>query len=140
MSFQRAILLADDDENDVYFVRRALKRAGMEDRLFVARDGQEAVNYLNGDSRYSDRKAYPMPALLLLDLKMPRMSGFDVLEWLQKKNHFQELPVVVLSSSNQESDRQKAMELGADEYHVKQQAFQNLVGLVEELRERWLDA
>src|SRR5258707_6450593 len=98
------ILLAEDDENDVFFLKRALKEAGLETQIFVARDGQEAVNYLSGQPPFANRADFPVPTLLLLDLKMPRMSGFDVLQWLHAQKDFERLLVVVFSSSSEESD------------------------------------
>jgi DNA-binding response OmpR family regulator len=138
MSNGCAILVAEDDEDDVFFLRRAWQASGYPHQLFVTRDGQEAVRYLNGDSRYSDRKTYPVPRLVMLDVKMPRMNGFDVLEWLQTHSHFQQVPVVVLSSSSQESDRQRALKLGAHDYLVKPLEFENLVKLIKQVHGRWL--
>ena|SRR6266404_12327 len=133
------ILLAEDDDNDAFFLKRALKQAGLQHQLFVARDGQETVNYLSGQPPFADRAEYPSPALLLLDLKMPRMSGFDVLTWLRTQKNFDGLAVVVLSSSSQESDVQKAIALGADDFLVKPYDFHKLVGLVQAVHARWLE-
>lgn len=129
------VLLADDDENDLLLIQRAFARAGIPNPLRVVRDGQEAIWYLNGEGNYADRKKSPWPGLLLLDLKMPRMDGFDVLQWLQEPQHRKGLRVVVLSSSNEKSDVERAMELGADAYRVKTPSFDDLVWLQEELRE-----
>src|SRR6266478_3301620 len=121
------ILLAEDDQDDAFFLARALARSGFGNPLFAVQDGQEAVDYLAGIGPYADRASHPLPALFLLDLKMPKMSGFDVLVWLSTRPDFKELPVVVLSSSAQDSDIQKARELGADDYQVKPQEFDGLV-------------
>src|SRR3954462_13063526 len=110
---QAAILLADDDENDVFLMRRALKRAGVTNQLCVVHNGKEAIDYLGGKSPFVDRQVYPLPGFLFLDLKMPLLNGFDVLTWLQKQPSFGDLPVLVLSSSDHEFDRQKVRELGA---------------------------
>ncbi len=139
MAKSHPILLAEDDENDVFFLKRALRQAGLQNPLFVARDGQEAVNYLSGEPPYADRSDYPMPALLLLDLKMPKMSGFDVLNWLQAQKNFKDLAVVVFSSSSEESDVRKALTLGADDFLVKPYDFQKLVNVVRDIYARWLD-
>ncbi len=134
------ILLAEDDDNDVFFVRRALQQAGLANPLIVARDGKEAVDYLEGAGPYNDRARHPLPGLLLLDLKMPLLNGFDVLTWLQTRPELGYLPVVVLSSSDHDLDMQKARQLGADDYRVKPSDFQNLVQIVQELHSRWLTA
>ncbi len=138
MGKEAPILVADDDENDVFFLRRALERAGVGSRLFVAHDGQEAIEYLEGANPYSNRAQYPFPALLLLDLKMPRMDGFDVLAWMHQRPECGELAVVVLSSSFQEDDIRKARQLGADDYQIKPSDFQKLVELIRNLHTRWL--
>ena len=130
---QAAILLAEDDENDVFLLRRALEKAGLSDALVVARDGQEAIDYLSGNGRQH------LPGLLLLDLKMPRLDGFDVLKWLSTRPDLSDLPVVVLSSSCHEADREQARKLGARDYKVKPSDFPKLVGLVRELHARWLE-
>ncbi len=134
------ILIADDDENDVFFLRRAFERAGLRPDLFVARDGQEAIDYLGGTSPFANRSRYPFPGLLLLDLKMPRLTGFDVLAWMRDRPECKELAVVVLSSSFQEEDIRKARQLGADEYQIKPSDFQALVDLVKDLHARWVEA
>ena len=120
-------------------MRLALQRSGLPNPLFVARDGQEAVDYLAGEGPYADRTSYPLPSLLLLDLKMPRMNGFDVLEWLQRRSELSSFPVVVLSGSDLEADVQKAKKLGAHDYQVKTAAIDHLVRLFHELHARWLN-
>jgi CheY-like chemotaxis protein len=132
------ILVAEDDENDVFFLRRALLKAGFGNPLVALCDGQAAVDYLEGVGIYADRKTHPLPGLLLLDLKMPRKSGFEVLAWLNERPELSQFPVVVLSSSVLESDKQKALALGAVEYRVKPSKAQDLVQLIEELHSRWL--
>lgn len=138
MPHQHPILVAEDDENDVFFLQRALKEAGVQNALFVARDGQEAVNYLSGEPPYSNRADYPLPSLLLLDLKMPRMGGFDVLAWLHSQKEFADLTVLVFSSSSEESDVRKAKDLGADDFLVKPHDSHKLVNLLLEIQKRWL--
>ena len=132
------ILLADDDENDVLFMRIALEEAAIRNPLFVVNDGQETIEYLAGEGPYADRNRHPLPQLLILDLNMPRMSGFDVLTWLQHRAKFNELPIVVLSSSSLENDIRKAKQLGAHDYRVKPPHLENLVALVHDLHARWL--
>jgi len=132
------ILLAEDHPGDVFLMRFALGKAAIPNPLVVASDGQEAIDYLAGDGPYANRKTYPLPDLFLLDLKMPRLNGFDVLTWLKDRPEFDELPIVVLSSSDIEEDIQRAKELGADDYRVKPSGNEKLVKLLQELHARWL--
>src|SRR5215472_6489641 len=106
------ILLAEDDKNDIFLMRRAFDSAGFLNPLFIVHDGQEAIHYMEGTSQFAERDKYPLPGLLLLDLKMPLMDGFDVLAWLRSHHEFDTLPVVVLSSSRHKLDIDKSRELG----------------------------
>ena len=133
------ILLAEDDPNDVLLIQRALQRSHIANPLQVVRDGADAVAYLNGDLQYADRERYPLPVLLLMDLKMPRKSGLEVLEWLrQQTSGLRRLPVVVLTSSNQSLDINRAYDLGANSYLVKPAGFDSLLELVKNLDMYWL--
>jgi CheY-like chemotaxis protein len=134
------ILLAEDHPDDVFIMRFALKRAGLPNPLFVARDGEEVVEYLGGEGAYADRGSYPFPSLVLLDLKMPRMDGFDVLRWCKSHPEINGLPIVVLSGSDLDEDKQRANELGAADYRVKPVGTENLILLLQELHSRWLPA
>ncbi|MGD0816413.1 MAG: response regulator [Verrucomicrobiota bacterium] len=132
------ILLAEDEESDVEIFRLALKRAALFSELIVARDGQEVVDYFNAESTGRDGVARPMPGLLLLDLKMPRMSGFEVLAWLSTQPRLNNVPVLILSSSNHESDIQKALKMGAREYFVKPGGMGDLVRILQDIHARYL--
>jgi CheY-like chemotaxis protein len=134
-----AILLAEDDENDIFLMGRAFDRAGIPNPLFVVRNGQEAIDYLAGTGEYTNREKYPLPGLMLLDLKMPWMDGFDVLKWLRDHNQFDTLPVVVLTSSKLQTDVDKSRQLGVYDYRVKPQGFDDLVRLLDDVRKCWLD-
>jgi CheY-like chemotaxis protein len=136
---QVSILLAEDDKNDIFLMRRAFDNAGFHNPLHVVHNGQEVTNYLAGVGEYADRERYPLPGLLLLDLKMPLMDGFDVLAWLRGKEEFNTLPVVVLSSSKLDSDVGKSREMGVYDYRVKPQRFEDLVRLLDDVRRCWLD-
>ena len=113
------ILYAEDDENDAFFAKRALDKSGLPLSVVRVSDGQEVIQYLEGEGPYSDRSLFPFPNLLLLDLKMPLMGGFDVLAWLKARPHFKSLPVIILSSSDQQEDVREARCLGAIDYFVK---------------------
>jgi len=113
------ILLAEDDANDVFFLKRALTKAGVQFSLRVVTNGQEALDYLGGADKFSNRAEFPLPSLVLLDLKMPFVNGFDVLQWIRSQPSLKHIPVVVLTSSAEDRDRQRAAELGAQAYFVK---------------------
>lgn len=113
------ILLADDDPDDVLLIRRALARAKMDHPVHVVNDGQAAVDYLAGTGAYADRARHPFPDLLLLDIKMPRRSGLEVLAWLRAQPVMGRLPVVMLTGSRETADVNRAYELGANSYVVK---------------------
>jgi len=131
------ILLAEDDSNDVLLIQRAFQKAGLRNILKVARDGEQAINYLSGKGIYSNREQYPLPFLLLLDLKMPGTDGFEVLEWLRNEPQLKRLLVVVLTSSNLQSDVDRAYELGANSYLVKPVSFDEMVHLIQRFEAYW---
>jgi CheY-like chemotaxis protein len=119
MTSSTIILLAEDDDNDVFFMQRALKKAEVNFPLQVVTNGQEAVDYLGGIGKFADRIQYPLPSIMLLDLKMPFLDGFEVLSWISSQPSLKDIPVLVLTSSAEERDRQRANELGAKGYFVK---------------------
>jgi CheY-like chemotaxis protein len=133
------ILLAEDDPNDILFFSSAVKQAGLPYSLIVARDGREAIDFLDQVSSHRDRVLHPLPSLFLLDLKMPRVSGFDVLVWLRTRVEFRPIPVVVLSSSPQAPDMLISLEFGAADYRVKPANLEDYVQLLQDLRARWLE-
>src|SRR5687767_1292663 len=128
------ILLADDNENDVLMFRRAARRANFNQPLHVVSNGEDTIAYLKGEGEYEDRAKYPLPALVLLDLKMPRKNGFEVLEWMRQQSDFETMQVVVLSSSDEIHDINRAYELGANSFLVKPVSFDEFVGMLEALR------
>ena len=132
------VLLAEDEPNDALLIQRAFRKAGVANATQVVADGDGAIAYLAGTGPYADRDRYPLPALLLLDLKMPRMSGFDVLAWLRAQPGLRRLPVVVLTSSRESTDINRAHELGANSYLVKPVAFESLLEIVRTLSRYWL--
>lgn len=113
MSHPDLILLVEDNEDDVFLMRYALSNAGISNPLHVADDGEQAVAYLQGANEFADRVRFPFPAIMFLDLKMPLMSGFDVLAWMQARPHLPKFPVVVLSSSNAPADVERAARFNA---------------------------
>jgi len=138
MAQSLTILFAEDDPDDFVFMRRAFEKSGSHYNLVHVPNGEEAVDYLHGDGPYHDRAQYPFPDLLLLDLKMPMMDGFDVLAWLRQQPRARDLPVVVLTGSNQDRDVQLAREMGAADYQIKPHETDALEALVHNLEIRWL--
>jgi len=134
----QSILLAEDDENDVFFVERAFKQAQIANPLHHVKDGEEAIAYLRGDGPYADREKFPLPCLLLMDLKMPRKNGFDVIAWLRGQPGLKRLPVVIFTSSQEDPDVNRAYELGANTYLVKPVKFEGLVEMMRTLNLYWL--
>lgn len=132
------ILLAKDNETDAMLVKRAIDIAGVKAQIQIVRDGQEAVDYLSGTNHYADRSRHPFPKLMLLDLQMPRLNGFEVLKILRGDLHFTRLPVIVLTSSENPSDIRRAYELGATSYFRKPDSIEGLDEMIHVLHAYWL--
>lgn len=132
------VLAAEDEESDAFILRRTFERMAMSYPLVIVPDGREAVEYLNGDGPYANRLAHPLPCLLLLDLKMPRMNGFEVLAWLSQRPQFKSTPVIVLSSSCHDADAQKCRQMGAWDFYTKPMAFEKWADVIESVATRWL--
>ncbi len=132
---QCAILLVEDDPNDVLLIKRAFGKVNIANPIIVVNDGEQAISYLAGREPYVDRA---LPMLVLLDLKLPRRSGHEVLEWLRQQQNLKRLPVVVLTASSESSDVNRAYDLGANSYLVKPVTFDALVEMVNTLNLYWL--
>jgi CheY-like chemotaxis protein len=117
MNAESIFLLVEDNEDDVFFMERAFRQAGMHNPLHVVHNGEEAINYLSGQNGFANREQYPLPDMVFLDLKMPGVNGFEVLKWMREQHL--NMPVAVLTSSPEEIDRKRAKELGADCYLLK---------------------
>jgi len=133
------ILLVEDDPNDVLLIQRAFQKAGLHNSLKTVRNGDEAVEYLSGENAYSDRERFPLPFLVLLDLKMPGTDGFEVLTWARSVTNLKRLLIVVLTSSNLQSDVDKAYDLGANSYLVKPVEFDAMVNLIKRFEAYWTE-
>jgi CheY-like chemotaxis protein len=133
------IMLVEGTTDDVLLTRRAIKKAGMQASLAVVGDGDAAVSYLQGDGAYANRQAFPVPALILLDLKLPRRSGLEVLQWMRSRPALAMIPVVVLTSSAEDADIRQAYELGTNSYLQKPLAFNELVRMLGALDLYWFD-
>ena len=131
------ILHVEDDPNDVLLLQRAFKKSGANATLQSVGDGERALAYLSGASEYAERSRYPMPNMVLLDLKMPRKSGLEVLEWIRAQQNLRRLIVVVFTSSKHDQDVNRAYELGANSYMVKPVGFDSLTELSKLLYHYW---
>src|SRR6185436_891725 len=132
------ILLVEDSPDDVFFMKRALSRASIAVAVQVAEDGEAAIAYLKGEGAFGNRSEFPLPRLVLLDLRMPRLPGLEVLKWLREKEQFDCTPVIVFTSSREESDMRKAYALGANSFLVKSADSAQLAAMVNTLVEYWL--
>jgi CheY-like chemotaxis protein len=133
------ILLVEDNIDDVILTRRALRKVGVAAALVTVGDGAEAKAYVLGSGAFADRNAYPVPALLLLDWKLPRCSGAEVLRWIRARSEMDTLPVVVLTSSRQQEDIEQAYAAGANSYLQKPVEFSELVELLGRLHLYWFE-
>lgn len=140
MTQTQTILLVEDNPVDILLMQRAFRNETFANTsLQIVRDGDAAVFYLNGDGEYSDRDRYPLPAIILLDLKLPRRSGHEVLVWLRQQPELKRLPVVMLTSSRQTPDVKRAYDLGVNSYLVKPVGFASLLEMMQSFREYWLN-
>lgn len=138
MSALSPILYAEDEENDVYFLQRAFADASITNPLVIVRSGDAAVDYLSGEGDYADRVRYPLPCLALLDLNLPGKSGLEVLKWIRAQPSLCTLPVLMLTSSTQESDIHRAYVQGANGFLIKPGKPAELLAMVKALGEFWL--
>ena len=134
----KVVLLVEDLPSDMELMRIAFKRAKLDHPIHEAQDGQEAIEYLSGAGIYADRKRFPEACVVITDLKMPRVDGFELLKWLMEHEQFAALPRIVLSASDHESDRRRAAELGCCEYLIKPAGFDQLVNIVLHVDETWI--
>lgn len=132
------ILLAEDNEDHVLLTKRAFRMAGLLNPVVTVQNGEEAIAYLKGEGKFANRSEYPLPTLLLLDLKMPRKNGFEVLEWLRTQPELSSLRVVVLTTSDRILDVNRAYQLGANSFLTKPVDFRDFVQLSAAIKGYWL--
>ena len=132
------ILYVEDEPNDVFFLSRAFQLAGLPNSVKAVSDGQNVLEYLSGTGPFADRELYPLPCLILLDVNIPKKSGFEVLEWIRAQPRLKSLPVLILTSSSHPADMEKARQLAADDYLLKPSDPVKLVQMVQSLHDRWL--
>jgi CheY-like chemotaxis protein len=131
------VLVAEDNPDDALLMQRAFKSQGLDNPLHIVTDGTEVLKYLLGQDPFADRAAHPHPNVLVLDLKMPRMNGFEVLEWLQAHKDLSVIPTLVWSSSADARDVKRAYCLGANGYLVKPTDFQKFKQMVGDVMRYW---
>ena len=135
----QTILLVEDDTNDVFFLKRAIKLAGITNPVHSVEDGRQAIHYLEGTGDYSNRAKHPLPCLVLLDLKLPYVMGLDVLKWIRTRPELRSIVVLILSASNLPQDISKAYFLGANSYLVKPADPDELLRVITLMKQYWLD-
>jgi CheY-like chemotaxis protein len=129
-----ALLVVEDDPDALLLLQRAFRKVGVRVPLHVVTDGEAAVSYLAGEGSFGDRRAHPLPCIILLDLKLPKRSGLEVLEWKRGQPHLRGIPVIIVTTSEEEGDRQRAAELGARHYNVKLIDTGSLLRLAKKVR------
>ena len=132
------VLYVEDDPNDVFFMQRAFHKTSALPPLQVVTHGQQALDYVEGRGIFTDRDRYPLPCLILLDLNLPQISGFEVLRRLRAHPVWRDLPVAIVSSSDLQQDIEKAKQLGANEYLIKPRDPSQFTELLAVLKRRWL--
>ena len=133
-------MLVDDSPDDLALMRFAFKKAGVRNPVCEIHSGIQAMSYLIGEGEYADRERYPLPCLIITDLKMPGVDGFELLEWLHQHHEFARVPKLVLTASSMESDERRARQLGACAYFVKPSQLNDLVRTVAAVNEDWIAA
>jgi Response regulator containing CheY-like receiver, AAA-type ATPase, and DNA-binding domains len=134
----QTVLLVEDDPDDVLLTQIAFEKARLANPLQISRDGQEAIAYLQGEGQFADREKFPLPILILMDLKMPKINGFQVLEWLHEHPELSKIPVTILTSTDHDPYITRAYDLGAVSYLIKPPNAETLLALVGRLHAYWL--
>jgi CheY-like chemotaxis protein len=132
------ILLVEDNRMDVELTLDAFKEVKLLNSIHVAPNGQDALNYLLGNGAYADRNTHPLPSLILLDLKLPGIDGFDVLRQIKSTPVLKRIPIIILTSSREEGDRALSYDIGANSYLVKPVSFEGFLGVVSQIEGYWL--
>jgi CheY-like chemotaxis protein len=133
------LLIVEDNEDDIFFMERIFKQMGARCDLRFVRDGVEAVEYLSGKGRFEDRVKNPLPTIILMDLKMPRMNGFEVLEWMQKQPEIKLIPTIVVTSSTMQEDVTRAYRAGANAVMNKPVDKDSLLQMLKTFHLYWTD-
>ena len=132
------IMLVDDSLDDLELMRIAFKRAKIRNAIAEMHSGEQAIAYLSGEGEYADRRHFPLPCIVITDLKMPGVDGFELLEWLKGQSSFDRVPKIVLTASRHDEDESRARKLGCAAYFVKPEQLDGLVKLLSEMNENWI--
>jgi CheY-like chemotaxis protein len=133
------LLVVEDNEDDLFFLRKALERIDIPHSVSVVNDGLAAVAYLSGDGPYADRAQYPLPSLILLDIGLPRLNGHEVLGWIRDQSRFKTLPVIIFSNSPHPNDIHRAYSLGVTSYIIKQDDLKKYSESLKTVLKHWLE-
>lgn len=136
--YHATILVIEDDQNDQFLIERAFRTIGVTDPIQIVADGAEAICYMMGEGKFSDRKKYAYPTFIITDLKMPRADGFAVLEFLKSNPEWKVIPTIVLSASADVDDIKKAYMLGASSYHIKPRTQEELRNQLAVINAYWM--
>jgi CheY-like chemotaxis protein len=131
------ILLIEDEENDATLVKMAFQKNNILNPIQWVQDGLEAIAYLNGEGAYAERDKFPFPEVLILDLKMPRMNGLELLAWIREHPEYRVIPTIIMTSSRHDPDIERAYTLGANTYMVKPSSFEELAEMVRLAHDYW---
>ena len=134
----QTILIVEDEESDVLLMRLAMKKAGVSNPIQVAANGKEALDYFQGTGKFARRADFPLPSLVLLDLKLPDVTGLEVLKWMRERLHFKPMIVIMLSSSKETRDVQAAYRWGANAYVAKPPSVEKRLVLAQAIKDFWL--
>jgi CheY-like chemotaxis protein len=136
---KHTILLVEDNEDDAFFMQRAFSEAGITHPVIHLQDGRQAIEYLSAEGKYGDRAAFPIPSIIFLDLQLPFKTGLQVLEWIRRDPQFAKIIVIVLTSSSEPVDLNRAYQLGANSFVVKPPTADQLVDLATAFKLWWLN-
>ncbi len=131
------ILVVEDEDSDYFLLERAFRKNNVQNPIQRVKDGLEGLHYLQGIGQFTDRDKFPFPDVVILDLKTPRMSGLELLAWIREHPECRVIPTVIMTSSQQDVDIEKAYALGANTYFVKPTKFQDLVDLTASIQDYW---
>jgi CheY-like chemotaxis protein len=134
---EHVYLIAEDDQDTQVLIQRAYKQADLAVPVYFVNDGEQTIEYLTGRGKYADRARYPLPAILLLDLKMPFKDGFDVLRWIRAHSDFRKLVVIMFSGSSLERDVEQAFDLGVNSFVMKPVSFSELLQVIMAIHHYW---